>query len=70
MSGAILIVSVPPVRSLQIPCFNLTRFGAELLSLSDNLARDEKYEQEFVDFLRSSGTTVRRSIAGGALEDV
>jgi hypothetical protein len=70
MSGAVLFVSLPAGRSLQIPCFNLTRFGQELLSLSSDLKRDSKYEQEFIDFLKNNGATVRRGISGGPLEDV
>jgi hypothetical protein len=72
MSGAFLVVTIKEKRRLDIPSFKLTRFGQELLALSDNLERDEKYEQEFIDFLKNTmpGATMRRSITGKPLEDV
>jgi hypothetical protein len=70
MSGAVLHVSAPVGRPLPIPCFNLTRFGQDLLSLSDDLVRDPEYEQEFIGFLKKNGATVRRCITGMPLEDV
>jgi Protein of unknown function (DUF2806) len=72
MSGAILVVSIKEKQRLEIPSLKLTRFGQELLSLSDTLERDTKYEQEFIDFLKKTipGATVQRGISGGPLEDV
>jgi Protein of unknown function (DUF2806) len=72
MSGVLLIVTTPDKRRLDIPCFMLTRFGKELLALSEGFDRDTKYEQEFIDFLKKTipGATVRRDISGGPLEDV
>lgn len=76
LSGVLLIARTPP-RLIQIPCFNLTRFGIELLSLSDGFQRDEAYEQDFIAFLKSNGATVQRAVtataAGGQgvpIEDV
>jgi hypothetical protein len=73
MSGVLLIASIPTNTSVQIPCSNLTRFGVELLSLSEGFERDTKYEQEFIDFIKRTGATVRRALVQtgqSSLEDV
>jgi hypothetical protein len=76
MSGVLLIASIPTNTSVQIPCFNLTRFGVELVSLSEGFERDTKYEQEFIDFIKRTGATVRRALvqtgqsSSSPLEDV
>ena len=64
-SGVVLIAKVPP-RRIQIPCYNLSRFGKELLSLSDELKRDEDYERAFIDFLKAHGATVQRMVRATA----
>lgn len=66
LSRVLLIASFPP-RQVQIPSFNLTRFGIELLSLSDSFQRDEAYEQDFIAFLKSNGATVQRVVTVGPL---
>jgi Protein of unknown function (DUF2806) len=59
---------------LIIPCFGLTRFGRELLSLSEGFELDTKYEQEFIAFLKLNGATVQRALIetghSSPLEDV
>jgi len=74
MSGVLLIARFPTNTSVQIPCFNLTRFGVELLSLAEGFERDTKYEQEFIDFIKSTGATVQRALLqtgqSSPLEDV
>ncbi len=51
-----------PQRSWQIPCFNLTRFGSDLLRLTSGLEHDEEYEQSFIDFLKANGGMVKKAI--------
>jgi len=57
-------------RMMQIPCFQLTRFGRELYSLSGEFERDEEYERQFIEFLKANGATVQRALIGGPFEDV
>jgi hypothetical protein len=77
MAGAVLIAKFQPPLTVENPYFNLTRFGVELLSLSDGLKRDEAYEQDFIANLKEHGGTVQRALTGIAnpgqaapLEDV
>jgi hypothetical protein len=70
----VLIASIPTGVSLPIPIFNLTRFGRELLSLSEGFERDTKYGQEFIAFLKLNRATVQRALIetghSSPLEDV
>lgn len=45
---------------VSIPCFQLTRFGRELLSLSEDFERNIQYESQFIDLLKSMGAIVWR----------
>ena len=70
----LLIARNSTSMSVQIPCFKLTRFGRELLSLSEGFELDTKYEQEFIAFLKLNGATVQRALFekghSSPLEDV
>jgi hypothetical protein len=60
--------------SVVIPCFPLTRFGRELLSLSEGFELDTNYEQEFIALLKRNGATVQSALIetghSSLLEDV
>ncbi len=74
LSGSLIWARFKVETKLEIPCFLLTRFGIELYGLSEGFKRDEEYEQAFIDFLKTKGATVQRSITntgqGGAFQDV
>lgn len=65
LGGGVLLVARLAPRVVHIPCFNLTRFGAELLSLSASVERQMTYEQEFISYLKGCGATVQRAIGVG-----
>ncbi|WP_166141181.1 DUF2806 domain-containing protein [Methylosinus sp. RM1] len=57
MSGTFLTITSPTERELDIPCYPLSRFGIELLSLSAAFERNIDYENDFIIFLKANGIT-------------
>jgi hypothetical protein len=65
MTGATIRAAMPRIQ-FRIPCFGLTRFGVELLAMTDDLKRNEEYERDFISFLKESGGSTQRAISGHA----
>ena len=58
-SGVEMIMTVPR-KNLSIPSINVTRFGRELITISEGLKVNEQYLGDFIDYLKIQGGAVKK----------